>query len=297
MSNNNGLYPDLPNEDEKNKNLAGAEQVTYQSTATTTQTNKNGKNQEATKDANCCILGARIWVSIIGILAAVVGLFVCAAALYAKFGYEGYARLSETLPVGGIWMALGFGVTLLLCSIILILAACLYEKPGFKCILSVFAIILTVLLIMEVISASVLVWGLGIIAMPKNQIGEAAADQLLKARNVTVYSTWHECCIENTPPYDLQNITAKVDSACLWPKAAAAVKEHCGTENVLVCVCKDATQYGADFGLFLQSKLTWVGGVTIALALLLLIGLIATCVLICAKKSRKEATYNPDRQN
>jgi len=290
------MYPDLE-EDDKSQNLSGAGQTTYQST-TVTQTQKGKeKKKAAPTDDNCCILGAKIWVSIIGILCAVLGLFVIIVSLYAKYGYADYAALSKTLPVGGIWMIFGFGLTLLLCSIILILSACCYNNGCFKAILFVFAIVLTILLIMEVVSASILLWGLDILAMPKNQIGETTADELLKFRNMTVYSTWEQCCIDNTPPYNFGNVTSKVDSVCLWPKDSDAVKASCGSENVLVCVCKDATTYGADFGIFLQSRLMWVGGVTIVLALLLLIGLIATCVLICARKKRAESLYNPDDPN
>merc|ERR1712037_305044 len=49
-----------------------------------------------------------------------------------------------------------------------------------KMVLVVFAIILTVLLIMEIVSGFVMVWGLGILALPKSssEVADAAADRL-----------------------------------------------------------------------------------------------------------------------
>merc|ERR1712000_236863 len=274
--------------------MSGANQVHYQATTTTTTTDKKKKKDEQEKDT-CCVLGAKVWVVLIGILCCLVGLLISASALYAKFGFQGYAALNAALPTGGIWMIFGFGATLALCSIILMLSACCYQHLCFKTILFVFALILTVLLLLEVVSAGIFVWGLGILTLPKTSIGDITADKILAARNATVYKTWEDCCVVNKPPYNILNITGTVDSVCLWPNAAdGALKEACGTQDVLVCVCKDPVAYGADFGVFLQSKLTWVAGVTIVLAVLLLFGLIATCVLICAKKKKAEATYTPE---
>merc|ERR1712124_240500 len=78
----------------------------------------------------------------------------------------------------------------------------------------------------------------------------------------------YECCIQNTPPYNFGNLTNKIDSACLWPEKAQAVIDACGGQNVLECVCKDATAYGSYFGLFVQSGLLWVAIVTILFAIL-----------------------------
>jgi len=288
------MYPDL-NEDQQHKsNLAGEEQLprTYQSTSASQEEEKKKKKKKAQQQKDsCCVLGAKIWVTIIGICALVLGLFVVIVSLYAKFGYADYAKLSATLPTGGIWMIFGFGIVLMFFSTVLILSACLYQNGAFKIILVIFAIILAILLILEIASASVMIWGLGVIAIPKSSIGDQAADSLLSARNKTAYSTWHMCCVDNHPPYNSHNVTT-IDSACLWPDDSNAVKHACGSENVLVCVCKNPTTYASYFGLFLQSRLMWVGVVTIILALLLLAGLIATCVLICAKKKKSDAMYH-----
>lgn len=284
------MYPDLNDED--NKNLAA--QPTYQATTTTTTT-KNKKKEEGQKEKdNCCLAGAKFWISLIGALNLILGLFVTAISLYAKFAYAGYDKLSASLPDGGIWMIFGFGIVLSLCSIVLLLAKCHFDKPCFKMVLVVFAIILTVLLIMEIVSGFVMVWGLGIIALPKesSEVADAFADRLLDARAKATNGTYAECCIDNTPPYDFVNLTNKIDSACLWPEKAQAVIDACGSQNVLECVCKDATAYGSFFGMFLRSGLLWVAIVTILFAVLLLAALIATCVLICAKKKKSSAMYH-----
>merc|ERR1712187_162544 len=213
-------------------------------------------------------------------------------SLYAKFAYAEYDKLSDSLPVGGIWMIFGFGIVLAVCSIVLLLAKCHFDKPCFKMVLVVFSIILSVLLILEVVSGFVMVWGLGVVALPKSEVTDAAADRLLDARATAINGTYTECCIQNTPPYDFGNLTNKIDSACLWPEKAEAVIQKCGNQNVLECVCKDSTAYGAYFGLFLQSGLLWIAIVTIIFALLLLFALIATCVLIWAKKKNSSAMYH-----
>jgi len=283
------MYPDLNEEDNK-----GA-QPTYQATVTTTttQTKKKKEEQQEEKD-NCCLAGAKFWISLIGALNLLLGLFVAAISLYAKFAYADYDKLSESLPAGGIWMIFGFGVVLALCSIVLLLAKCNFDKACFKMVLVVFAIILTVLLIMEIVSGFVMVWGLGIIALPKSssEVADAAADRLLDARAKAINGTYYECCIQNTPPYNFGNLTNKIDSACLWPEKAQAVVDACGGQNVLECVCKDSTAYGSYFGLFVQSGLLWVAIVTILFAILLLAALISTCVLICANKKKSSAMYH-----
>jgi len=283
------MYPDLNEEDNK-----GA-QPTYQATTTTTttQTKKKKEGQQEEKD-NCCLAGAKFWISLIGALNLLLGLFVAGISMYAKFAYADYDKLSESLPSGGIWMIFGFGVVLALCSIVLLLAKCNFDKACFKMVLVVFAIILTVLLIMEIVSGFVMVWGLGIIALPKtsSEVADAAADRLLDARAKAINGTYYECCIQNTPPYNFGNLTNKIDSACLWPEKAQAVVDACGSQNVLECVCKDATAYGSYFGVFVQSGLLWVAIVTILFAILLLAALISTCVLIWAKKKKSSAMYH-----
>jgi len=282
------MYPDL------NDDNNGASTTTYQSTTASgnVKKKKQENDQENEKD-NCCVSGAKCWITLIGGLNLLLGLFVAICALYAKFFYSDYENLSATLPDGGIWMILGFGVVLAVCSVVLLLSTCMYEKPGFKLILVVFAIILAILLFLEIVSGGVLVWGLGVISLPKSDIGDAAADRLLDARSLAINATYAECCIKNTPPYDIVNIS-KIESVCLWPQSAAAVKQACTGVDVLECVCKDPTAYGAYFGLFLQSSLSWVAIVTITFAVLLLIGLISTCVLIWAKNKKKNATYKPE---
>ena len=72
------MYPDLNDEDDKNQ-LAGASQVTYQSTTTTTtQDKKKKKGQE--KD-NCCVAGAKFWISVIGALN-LVRIYICIYIMY-----------------------------------------------------------------------------------------------------------------------------------------------------------------------------------------------------------------------
>lgn len=283
------MYPDLNEEDNK-----GA-QPTYQATTTTTTTqNKKKKEEQQEEKDNCCLAGAKFWISLIGALNLLLGLFVAAISMYAKFAYAGYDQLSASLPSGGIWMIFGFGVVLALCSIVLLLAKCNFDKACFKMVLVVFAIILTVLLIMEIVSGFVMVWGLGILALPKSssEVADAAADRLLDARAKAINGTYYECCIQNTPPYNFGNFTNKIDSACLWPEKAQAVVDACGSQNVLECVCKDATAYGSYFGIFVQSGLLWVAIVTILFAILLLAALISTCVLIWAKKKKSSAMYH-----
>lgn len=248
---------------------------------TTTTKTKQAEPGEKT----FCIRGAQLWVTIIGLLTLIIGLFVAGIALYAKFAYANYTELSASLPDGGIWMIFGFGVVLAACSVVLLLSAKFYTTKGFKCILGVFALVLTLLLLVEIAASGVLIWGLGVIALPKNEVGNAITDRLLEARAKAVNATFSQCCLgPNKPPYNFNNITSKIDAVCLWPDSAPAVKTSCGGVNVLVCVCESATRYGASFGLFLQSNLVWVAVVTIVFAVLLLFGLIATCVLIFGEK-------------
>jgi len=285
------FYPDLKDEDKPAT-------TTYQATTTTTTTtNDQQKKKKNKQNDGCCLVSAKIWITIIGILNLVLGLFVVCTSLYAKFAYSKYDELNESLPTGGIWMILSFGVILTVCSIVLMLATCLYDRPCFKMVLVVFAIILMLLLIMEVASAAVFVWGLGVISLPKSKVSDGISNGLLEARDKAVAETYNECCVKFMPPYNAGNLS-KIDSGCLWPNSADVVKEKCGSQNVLECVCSSKTEYGAYFGLFLQSKLMWVGAVTIVLAILLLLGLIATCVLICAKKKKNDATYKeaPEEQ-
>jgi len=234
-------------------------------------------------------------VTIIGLITFLLGLFFVITSLYAKFGpTTDYEHLNTALPsTGGIWMIFGFGLTLTICSVVLMLSACLYKVKFFKVVLVVFAIILSVLLILEIVSAGVTLWGLNVISLPNNKATEAAANQLLAARNKTVYATYYECCVEYKPPY--QNMTIGIPSACKWPEDSAVVKEDCGNQNVFDCVCADSATYGGYIGKFLSSKVLWVGVVTIVFAILLMIGLIATCVLVFydEKKNKRKDHYTP----
>lgn len=288
------MYPDL-NEDAQQQNIASqkADLVGYNATGNQTSKKQKKKQQEKDKKAGekCCILGAKIWVTIIGVLNFLLGLFFVIASLSAKFGPSDYEHLNTALPTtGGIWMIFGFGLTLAICSVVLILAVRFYDIPIFKVILFVFAVILSILLILEVASAGVMMWGLNVVSLPENSATEAAATNLLSARNKTVYATYYECCIQYKPPY---NMTGGIPDACKWPEKAAVVTEGCGSQNVFDCVCEDSAVYGSYIGKFLASKVLWVGVVTIVFAILLMIGLIATCVLLFANKKRNEAKYTP----
>jgi len=229
-------------------------------------------------------------VTIVGIFTFLLGLFFVIASLSAKFGTSSYEHLNTALPEAGstgIWMIFGFGLTLTICSVVLVLSACLYNKGGiFKVVLVIFALILSVLLILEIASAGVLLWGLNVISLPDNTATETAANQLLKARNKTVYATYYECCVEYKPPY--QNMSIGIPSACKWPKDSSVVKEGCGSQNVYDCVCADSATYGGYVGKFLASKVLWVGAVTIVFAILLMIGLVATCVLVFCDEKRNQ---------
>merc|ERR1711939_73267 len=146
-----------------------------------------------------------------------------------------------------------------------------------------------VLLVLEIIGAAVMAWALGAIALPASDVTNEITKGIVQARDLAVNTTWAECCIDNN---------SKVDSACLWPDSAKAVQQACNGQNVLVCVCKSASTYGQYLGLWVQSQLMWVAVVIIVLAILLLGGLICTCVLLCAHdKSKKKADknkYTPD---
>lgn len=275
------MYPDL-NDEAPNGDVVA--QKNYHSVDNSN--NQPEGEQEKKPEESCCILGAKIWISIIGTLNLILGILVFAFALYAKYGYKDYAQLSSTLPDGGIWMIFGFGILLALCSIVLICAAQNYGKWCNKIILFIFSLVLMLLLILEIVSGGVLAWALGVIALPQSEVSNAVTDRIIQARDAAVNATWAECCIDNTPPYDIVNIT-KIDSVCLWPDSAEAVKKACGSTNVQVCVCKSANTYGAYLGLFVKSQLMWVSIVVIVLAVLLLGGLICTCVLLCAKDKNK----------
>jgi len=60
------MYPDLNDEPAQKQNNEN-----YQSTATHQQQQKKKNEGEVEEDANCCILGAKIWVSIIGVISLV----------------------------------------------------------------------------------------------------------------------------------------------------------------------------------------------------------------------------------
>jgi len=289
-------YPDL-NDDVQQQNDLAAQKTAYNATGNSSGKKKDAKKQAQKGEKNqkkCGIIGAQIWVSIVGVLTFLLGLFFVLASVSAKFGPTEYEHLNTALPsTGGVWMIFGFGLTLSVCSVVLILAACFFDKGIFKTILVVFAVILSLLLVLEVASAGVMLWGLNVISLPDNAATEAAATRLLEARNKTVYATYYECCVEYTPPY--QNMTIGIPSACKWPENSDVVKEGCGSQNVFECVCEDSATYGSYIGKFLSSKVLWVGVVTIVFAILLLIGLITTCALVCHDEKKTSKLYTPSK--
>jgi len=272
------MYPDI---DDNNAPNSGA--PNYQATG---KNQKDGKKKQA-NDGSCCGLAAKIWVTIIGLLTLLLGVFVAAISLYAKFGYGKYEDIIESLPSGGIWMIFSFGIILAICSILLVIAAHKSDKGIFIMILVVFSIILTLLLLLEIAGAGVFIWGLGVISLPDNEVGNAISDRILEVRNEAAQVAYDECCPT------IGNITTpnQVLPACLWPEAATAVIASCNKEGkqVFDCVCGSVLTYGSSFGLYLQSNLKWVAIVTIVFAVLLLFGLIATCTLICTKDKKKKA--------
>jgi len=286
------MYPDL--NDEPQNNDVAVPKSNYQATSNSSQPPKKeawGKK----KQENCCVLGAKIWVSIMGFLGLLLGIVVIAGSLYAKFGYNDYAQLASTLPDGGIWMILGFGCGLSFCAIILMLSARFYENKCFQTILVIVSIVLALLLIMEIVSGAVLAWGLGVITLPESEVTDAVVDRVLQVRNATLHATYEECCVNNVPPYNIVNIS-KIDTACLWPQTSSAVKESCGVTTdggAQTCVCASEATYGRYVGIWLRSQLMWVSVVTIVLAVLLLGGLICTCVLINANKKKSSVSYTP----
>jgi len=290
------MYPDLSDD---HNNGDAVVQKNYQSVTTTTHSTGD---REEKKPVNCCIRCAQTWIFIVGGLNLVLGILLFAFALYAKYGYKEYAQLSKTLPDGGIWMIFGFGIVLAICSIALILSAKDYDRSCCsKTVLFIFSLILMVVLLLEIIGAAVMAWALGAIALPASEVTDAIEDRIVQARDAAVNATWAECCIDNKPPYDIVNIS-KIDSACLWPDAATAVQKACGSgSNVQVCVCSSVSAYGQYLGLFVQSQLMWVVVATATLAVLVLLGLISTCVLLCAHDKSKnkggKGQYNPDEEN
>ena len=208
---------------------------------------------------------------------------MAAISLYAKFGYSEYKELSKSLPDGGIWMIFSFGIVLAVCSILLVTAAHKSDKGIFVMILVVFSIILTLLLLLEIAGAGVFIWGLGVISLPDNEVGNAISDRILEARDAAAQVAYAECC----PSSNNVTVPNTVDPACLWPKAAKFSSSQCGEANDFDCVCESPLKYASSFGLYLQSNLKWVAIVTIVFAVLLLFGLIATCTLICTKDKKK----------
>ena len=301
------MYPDLQ---EDNNNPQNSQNPNYQATQQSQQQEKKKTDNGET----CCILGAKIWVTIIGILSMVksvrkllcdskitccfvvwqlLGLFVAAIALYAKFGYSSYKELSQSLPDGGIWMIFGFGIVLAIASIVLMLSAKFYENACFKMILIVFTIILTLMLLLEIVGAGLFIWALGVVTIPETEVGNAITDRILEARDAGAKVLWEECC---RPEYVNGTVTNldpnSADPTCLWPTVATAVIDKCDGADPMLCVCSTPLQYGSSFGLFFSSNTKWVAIVTIVFAVLLLLGIIATCSLICAKKKKKSAMYS-----
>jgi len=280
------MYPDLQ---EDNNNPQNSQNPNYQATQQTGQPEKKKTDNGET----CCILGAKIWVTIIGILSMLLGLFVAAIALYAKFGYSSYKELSQSLPDGGIWMIFGFGIVLAIASIVLMLSAKFYDNACFKMILIVFTIILTLMLLLEIVGAGLFIWALGVVTIPETEVGNAITDRILEARDAGAKVLWEECC---RPEYVNGTVNSldpnTADPACLWPTVATAVIDKCDGADPMLCVCSTPLQYGSSFGLFFSSNTKWVAIVTIVFAVPLLLGIIATCSLICAKKKKKSAMYS-----
>lgn len=228
------------------------------------------------------------WIAGIGIVCVLVGIFVSICALYTKFAYANYSLLEKMLPHGAIWCLFGFGVTLALCAIVLIVASCNYTSCVCKVVLLFFSIILMLLCVAEILSGSVFLFFLSSSQLDPPR-GNSISARLFDLRQTAVDATFHECC-----PYTGNYSTAQ--NICKWPDASTGVEKECqksGYEghstslNIYNCVChKGKDWYGKYLGIFFAEKFMWVGGVTIALAVPSLIALIFSCILLCKRHVR-----------
>jgi len=235
-----------------------------------------GKESAVLKCSKC-------WITAIGIICILLGIFIVVCALYSKYAYANFALLEKMLPHGTIWCLLAFGVALSICAIVLIAAACNYKRCICKVVLLIFSIILMVLCVAEILSGGVFIYFLNKSQSPTDN---ALAAEIFHLRDVAVNATYHECC-----PYT-GNYTL-VQEVCKWPDASATVQEECRKSgysghstslNIYNCVChKGAKWYGVYLAKFFAEKFLWVGGLTIALAIPSLIALVCSCVLLCKK--------------
>lgn len=267
---------------------------------------------EGEKD-NCCVAFAKCWIAIIGTITMLFGFGLSAAALYLKFGYSNYSHFNESLiklgVASGVWYLLGFGVVLSICAILLIAAGCNHDNAScgaaWKIILVVFTIILSILLVAEVISGIAVFMKMEDLAQPAS-----IASKVNDTRTQAVTKLYDTCCVTFEPPYTGKNASV-VDDWCKWPEQVAeasdtalkpiydndACKGFTATgKGVESCLCQNVETYGYLMGVFLAAHVKWVGIIAIVFGLLILCGLIASCVLICHHlKAKKDGSqYTPE---
>lgn len=275
------MYPDLEN---NRKSDSG-----YGSTLDSAKKFQKRKNGEgAVFECSKC------WITSIAIICILVGIFISGCALYTKYAYAHYSLLEKMLPHGAIWCLFGFGVTLALCAIVLIVAAVNYKKCICKVILLIFSIILMVLCAAEIISGSVFIYFLNSAKLEHSSGDNFISSDLFHLRQTAVDDTFHECC-----PYTGNYSTTSI---CKWPDLSADVDKECDKAgysghatslNIYNCVChKGKEWYGKYLGMFFSEKFMWVGGLTIAFTVPSLIALICSCVLLCKKHTQKQRMDN-----
>lgn len=243
---------------------------------------KQNKNESTVFKCGKC------WITSIGIICIFIGIFLSSCALYVKYAYASYYSLEKMLPHGAIWSLFGFGIALALCAVVLILAACNYQKGICKVILLIFSVTLMVLSLAEILSGVFFVCLLNIPPTANNTI----FSDLVQIRQMTVDDIFHECC-PYTGNYSL------ADSICEWPYHSESVEKECDKSgysgrtsslntSIYSCVCREGKDwYGRYITMFFSEKFIWVGGSAIALAVLSLISLIFSCVLLCKKHVRR----------
>lgn len=241
----------------------------YMATTTIPRNCCSGKSSE---EQGSCAVCARVFVCIAGICNTLAGLFLVLVALGVL-----EREFKSKLLVGFSGFAATFAVVL--CSIILIIAACNHTKPRFKAALAVFSVLLIIVSLLEIAAVGFTLWSHSVVANPANKDGTTAA-RLLSWSNRMANTTYLECCVAFTPPYSGANATA-VDGICQWPESTLFIKDACADTNVLVCVCqKGLERYESLFGLFLRQSLTWTATALFVSAVMNVGILVSICTLM-----------------
>ncbi len=162
--------------------------------------------------------------------------------------------LSQFIPSSAAVPIVISGVTLMIVAVLGVIGTYFNRKLVGRFILGVYAFVLSLTVLLEIISAGILLQGTG-------RLGDASADDSFNPINALINNTFEACCVNGT-----------VQPTCFVPRDAGIVTE---------ANCKQPLAFRAALIGWIDKNVDIIVGVTLFFAIVEILTMLATCFVSC----------------